>query len=115
MQWKRLLIPTCSKRAIVHYRVGRVLSFFFSRRNWDYPTPHSHAEEGVWESQFRREDIHCGTLYIYVLCDVHRTNNGLTHELGHTLGRQTLKDVAIRAVFERLILSWSVLNFKLED
>jgi hypothetical protein len=26
-----------------------------------------------------------------------------------------LKDVAIRAVFERLILSWSVLNFKLED
>ncbi len=31
---------------------------------------HSLAREGVGESQFRRRDIHCGTLYIYVLCDV---------------------------------------------
>ncbi len=68
------------------HRVGRVLSFFSSRRNWDSPTPrplasvpsppllggegHTHwRERGVGESQFRRGDIHCGTLYIYVLCD----------------------------------------------
>ncbi len=31
---------------------------------------HSLAREGVGKSQFRRGDIHCGTLYIYVLCDV---------------------------------------------
>ena len=31
---------------------------------------HSLAREGVGESQFRRGDIHCGTLYIYVLCDI---------------------------------------------
>ncbi len=29
---------------------------------------HSLAREGVGESQFRRGDIHCGTLYKYVLC-----------------------------------------------
>jgi hypothetical protein len=29
---------------------------------------HSLASEGLGESQFRRGDIHCGTLYIYVLC-----------------------------------------------
>jgi hypothetical protein len=29
---------------------------------------HSLAREVVGESQFRRGDIHCGTLYIYVLC-----------------------------------------------
>ena len=29
---------------------------------------HSLAREGVGESQFRRGDIHCGILYIYVLC-----------------------------------------------
>ncbi len=29
---------------------------------------HSLAREGMGESQFRRGDIHCGTLYIYVLC-----------------------------------------------
>jgi hypothetical protein len=31
---------------------------------------HSLAREGLGESQFRRGDIHCGTLYIYVLCEV---------------------------------------------
>ncbi len=61
---------------------------FSSRRNWDSPNPtphpqasvhlppslvpgggaHSQAREGVGEFQFRRGDIHCGTLYIYVLC-----------------------------------------------
>ncbi len=68
------------------HRVGRVLSFFSSRRNWDSPNPspagecvppllgggaNSLAREGLGESQFRRGDIHCGTLYIYVLCDHH--------------------------------------------
>jgi hypothetical protein len=65
------------------HRVGRVLSLFSSRWNWDSPNPspespppppvlgggaHSLAREGLGESQFRRGDIHCGTLYIYVLC-----------------------------------------------
>ncbi len=61
----------------VPHRVGRVLSFSFSsRRNWDSPNPspagecsgggaHSLAREGFGESQFRRGDIHCGTLYTY--------------------------------------------------
>ncbi len=43
------------------------------------PTPHplvpggganSLAREEVGESQFRRGDIHCGTLYLCVLCDL---------------------------------------------
>ncbi len=70
------------------HSVGRVLSFFSSRRNWDSPNPspagdcahpppprlvpgggvHSLAREGLGKSQFRRWDIHCGTLCIYVLC-----------------------------------------------
>jgi hypothetical protein len=64
------------------HRVGRVLSFFSTRRNWDSPQTlsrrrvcpplgggaHSLAREGLGESQFRRGDIHCGTLYTYVLC-----------------------------------------------
>jgi hypothetical protein len=54
-----------------YHRVGRVLGFFSSRRNWDSPTPfaaggcapplfglggraHSLAREGLGESQFRR-------------------------------------------------------------
>jgi hypothetical protein len=65
------------------YRAGRVLSFFSSRRNWDYPNPSPAGEcappplvlggrgtlageRGV--GRVRRGDIHCGTLYIYVLC-----------------------------------------------
>ena len=67
------------------HRVGRVLSFFSIVRIGTLPTPHpqasvpppprflgggehSLAREGLGESQFRRGDIHCGTLYIYVLC-----------------------------------------------
>ncbi len=66
------------------HRVGRVLSFFSSRRIWDSPTPspvgkcappfgsgggaQSLAREGVGESHFRGGDINSGTLYIYVLC-----------------------------------------------
>ncbi len=69
----------------LNHRVGRVLSFFSSRRDWDSPNPssagecappppvpgggaHSLAREGMGESQFRLGDIHCGTLYISVLC-----------------------------------------------
>jgi hypothetical protein len=63
------------------HRVGRVLRFFSSRRNWNSPTPlaagecapppfgpggreHSLAGEGLGEPQFRRGDIHCGALYL---------------------------------------------------
>ncbi len=72
------------KLITLNHRVDRVLSFFSSRRYWDSPPParrrvcpppphplvqegraHSLAEEGLWESQFRRGDIHCGILYIY--------------------------------------------------
>ncbi len=68
------------------HRVGRVLSFFSSRRNWDSPNlspagecapplpwfwgeGHTRWRKRGWnlgESQFRLGDIHCGTLYIYV-------------------------------------------------
>jgi hypothetical protein len=74
----------------VTHRLGRVLRFFSSRRNWDSTNPspagesvpppppppvlgggaHSLAREGLGESQIRRGDIHCGTLYIYVLLGV---------------------------------------------
>ncbi len=65
-----------------------MLGFFSSRPNWDFPQPltprrvppppplvqgggaHSLAGEGVGWSQFRRGDRHCGTLGIYVLCEV---------------------------------------------
>jgi hypothetical protein len=64
------------------HRVGRVLSFFSSRRNWDSPTPlaagecappppfgpggreHSPAAKGVGESQFRRV-TYTVVLYVY--------------------------------------------------
>jgi hypothetical protein len=60
---------------------------FLCRRNWDTPNPspadecallpfwfrgegHTRCRErGLGESQFRRGDIHCGTLCIYVLCE----------------------------------------------
>jgi hypothetical protein len=72
------------------HRVGRVLSFISSRRNWDFPNPspavecvpppgyagrgtaHSLAREGLGESQFRRWDIHCGTpslIYTYFVLE----------------------------------------------
>ncbi len=63
-----------------------MVSFFSSRRNWDSPNPspagecappppplvpgggaYSLTRERVGDSQFRRGDIHCGTLHIYVL------------------------------------------------
>ncbi len=82
-----------------HHRVGSVLSFFSSRRNWDSPPSplgvcapppwfggggtHSLAGEGLGmgESQFRRGDIHCGTLYVFCICTLllTRDNQQLTH------------------------------------
>jgi hypothetical protein len=70
---------------LLDHRVGRVLRFFSSRRNWDSPNPspegecaptslvrgggaHSQAREGLGGSQFRLGDIHCGTLYMCTLC-----------------------------------------------
>jgi hypothetical protein len=66
------------------HRVGRVLSFSPVVGIGTPPTPHPQASvspplvlgeearlparEGAGESQFRRGDIHCGTLYIIVLC-----------------------------------------------
>ncbi len=69
------------------HRVGRVISFSPVGIG-TFPTPHpqasvpsctlwsrgggvrahSRGEEGLGESQFRRGDIHCGTLHINVLC-----------------------------------------------
>ncbi len=64
------------------HRVGRVLSFFSSRRNWDSPTPPSHplvrrgrahslVGEGLGESQLRRGDIHCGTHKVLIYIEHH--------------------------------------------
>ncbi len=76
----RLSIP---KGAWIHldHRVGRVLGFFSSRRNWDSPSPspagecappppvlRGGAHSLARESQFRRGGIHCGTFSINVLC-----------------------------------------------
>jgi hypothetical protein len=74
--------PSGTERVTSQHRVGIVLTFFSSRRNGDYPKPspagecapstvlggeaHSLAREGLGEPQFRRGDIHCGTLYISV-------------------------------------------------
>ncbi len=61
-----------SAHKLCSHRVGRVLSFFSSRWNWDSQTPHPQASvlppplwsRGEGESQFRRGVIHCSTLYI---------------------------------------------------
>jgi hypothetical protein len=69
---------------VVPQSIGRVLSFSPVVGIGTRPAPHPQASvspplvpgggahslvrEGVGESQFRRGDIHCGTLYIYVLC-----------------------------------------------
>ncbi len=73
------------------HKVGRVLSFFYSRRNWDSPTPlaagecasppfgpggrraRSLAGEGVEESQFRREDMKLWcSVYKYSIGKIYR-------------------------------------------
>ncbi len=67
------------------HRVDKMLRLFSNRWNWDPPPPHPQANvppvpvggapslagEGVGRSQFRRGDMHCGALYIYVLCASH--------------------------------------------
>ncbi len=60
------------------HRVGWVLNFFSSRWNWDSPNP-SPAREcapppperggGQVPIPTRRHTVHCGTLYMYVLCE----------------------------------------------
>jgi len=37
-------------------------------RKYNRYSGYGEKTEGLGESQFRREDIHCGTLDIYVLC-----------------------------------------------
>jgi hypothetical protein len=63
------------------HRVGRVLSLFSSRRNWDSPKPSPAGGSGgrgtlIGEKgggrvpiPFRRGDVHCGTLHMFVLCE----------------------------------------------
>jgi len=90
---KKLSRGCCPYRATILnlgcHRVGRMLSFFSSRRNWDCPNPSpagecaspplapvtrgaapSLAREGSGESQFQRGDIHSAwySLYICNLC-----------------------------------------------
>ncbi len=89
--WLRKGVWKCRLLYFVNpkHRVGRVLSFFSSRWNWDSPNPSPAREcaphplvrgeghtrwwergcDSVWKCQFQRGDIHCGTLYMYVLCD----------------------------------------------
>jgi hypothetical protein len=96
-----------------NHRVDRVISFFSSRPIWDSPTP-SHAGEcvmcakemgctslfrsggGRWvgtltcgrgdgKSQFRRGDIDCGTLYIYVLCGLNQVEISLQNSHAYFL------------------------------
>ncbi len=72
-------------RVCPDHRVGRVLSFYSSRRNWDSPDPSPAGEyapppfgtggrgtlageKGGGRVPILTRDIHCGTLYIYVLC-----------------------------------------------
>jgi hypothetical protein len=67
----------------VHHRVGRVLSFFSSRRTWDSPTPlpqasvtphplareggHTRLRERGWGSPKSDEGTNTVVLFIYVL------------------------------------------------
>jgi hypothetical protein len=90
-------------RAGTNHRVGRVLSFFPVVGIGDSPNPSpegecapssfgsggrgTHAGErgGGRESPFRRGDIHCGTLYIYVLCGIDSTQEELLITVGCTM------------------------------
>jgi hypothetical protein len=82
-----VILPTSGHIGECNQRVGRVLSFFSSRQNWDPPPPpiphlqasvpplphmvlggraHSLAREGLGESQFQRGDIpYTVVLFIY--------------------------------------------------
>jgi hypothetical protein len=76
--WATLISRTITVRGALSHRVGRVLSFFSSRRNWDSPNPspagecappgsgggaHSREGMGVWESPYSDERT-----YTVVLC-----------------------------------------------
>jgi hypothetical protein len=77
----------------LNHRVGRVLSFFPVVGIGTPPILHPQASglppfgsggggEGVGESQFRRGDRHCGTLYNrYVRCELNHGYNVITAEI----------------------------------
>ncbi len=87
---------------MVVHRVGRVLSFFSSRRGWDSPTPrqqasvpppplvgregHTRWREKGWQSPNSDEGTFtCGTLFIYVLCGLsYRPANHVACRAGTT-------------------------------
>jgi hypothetical protein len=84
---RRHLLSTFPKEELVHmyidstiHRVGRVISFFFSRRNWDSPTPtaagecsplplvgggHTRLRERGWGSPISDEGTYTVVLCIY--------------------------------------------------
>ncbi len=89
------ITPSCLQpdTDISIHRVGRVLSFFFSRRNWDSPLPRRRictprpgsggrgtlaGERGVGESQFRRGY----SLYLRTLC-IHRSDHTFIQQRKH--------------------------------
>jgi hypothetical protein len=91
---KSASLPKALHLVTTEHRVGRVLSFSQVVRIGTPPTPnpqvsvppplpvlgggaHSLAREGLGKSQFRRGDIHCGTLYLYVLCATESKSNPL--------------------------------------
>jgi hypothetical protein len=58
---------------------------------------HSLEREGLGESQFRRGGIHCGSLYIYVLCGLGHTEGGCNRVI------QTEEEVEQRGVCSRVV------------
>ncbi len=78
-----ILIAVSRQRAPYWHRVGRVLSFFFSRRNWNSPNPspagecafplwfwgegHTRWRERGWESPNSHEGTYTVVLYIWTL------------------------------------------------
>ncbi len=86
LQFQRKIInPLRNIKERLMYRVGRVLSFSPVAGECAPPPPppgsvgrgtlaESLVRQGLGESQFRRGDIHCDTLYIYVLCGLMEHN-----------------------------------------
>jgi hypothetical protein len=99
-----------------------VLSFFSSRRNWDSPNPspagecappvleggaHSLAREGLGESQFRRGDIHCGTLYntmVWFVARVGERGEGM-YMRGLRIGSKVKKKNEMQGGLSRITLT----------
>jgi hypothetical protein len=115
-------IYRCTFHIVPNHRVGRVLSFLSSRRNWDFPNPsptgecappppvlggraHWLAREGLGESQFRRGDIHCGTLYIYVLC----VPNGVPHSSTPIYKKANKKRIRVMQQYKDAICSHGII------